>query len=234
MSNVTSRWEAGKGPEVGFWEHYLRTKGSKWPEEFESNLNPEQPLQEHVTRLIDAPPGAEVSILDAGAGPLSQVGKRWEGRKVKLTAVDPLADEYDRILTEVGIVPPVRTQRGEVEQLTELFPTNHFDLVHMRNALDHSYDPLRGIWQMLAVVKPGCCVLLLHHANEAEGAGYEGLHQWNLCAESSHFVVWNRETRFSVNDSLGDAARITVKQSERPHGLADVLVCELWKEIPSE
>jgi SAM-dependent methyltransferase len=208
-------WEAGKEEEVEWWREWLVTEGQIWrPEEYRSSLNPEQPLQDYVVEHLNAPPGATVSILDVGAGPLTKLGKRWEGRTVHITAVDPLAYEYQRLLAEVDITPLTQTQLGEAERLTERFPTNHFDLVHMQNALDHSYDPLLGIREMLDVVKPGCCVLLLHFANEAEMQGYEGLHQWNLCADSGNFVIWNRDTRFSVNEALGDAAQIAVSESE--------------------
>jgi SAM-dependent methyltransferase len=204
-------WDAGKDFEVAFWKEYLTTEGLHWPEDYKFRLDPEQLLQNHVIRHLDAPPGAQVSILDVGAGPLTKLGKRWEGRTVEITAV-----------ADFGITPPVQTQPGKVERLTERFPANHFDLVNMQNALDHSYDPLLGIRQMLEVVKPGGYVLLLHYTNEAENANYEGFHQWNFCADNGHFVIWNRETRLCVNDALDDVAQITVDESEEDKGESSV------------
>jgi len=142
---------------------------------------------------------------------LTRLGKRWEGRIVWITAVDALAEQYERLLRDAGITPPVLTQPGEVERLTERFPKNSFDLVNMENALDHSYDPLLGIRQMLEVVKSGGYVLLLHDVNEAHRTGYVGFHQWNFCAEEGHFIIWNPQNRVSVNDALGDIAEITVE-----------------------
>jgi SAM-dependent methyltransferase len=211
----TVLWEAGKENEVEWWQEWLGARGQIWrPEEYESALDPEQPIQDYIIECLDAPPGATVSILDVGAGPLTKVGKRWEGRTVQVTAVDPLADQYERLLADRGITPLVRTQPGEVERLTVLFPLDKFDLVHMQNALDHSRDPLLGMRQMLDVVRPGGCVLLPHFVNEAENGNYVGLHQWNFCAENGHFVIWNRKMRISVNDALSDIAHVTVKESE--------------------
>jgi SAM-dependent methyltransferase len=204
-------WVAAKGSEVSFWREWLATKGFAWPEDYEPRLNPEQPLQDRVIRHLSAPPGATVSILDVGAGPLTKLGKRWEGRTILITAVDPLADQYKQLLAAAGIKAPVETEPGEVERLTERFPTNHFDLVNMENALDHSYDPLLGLEQMLEVVKPGGYVLLLHDVNEGHRTGYSGFHQWNFCADDDHFVVWNRKTRFSVNGALGAIAETSVE-----------------------
>jgi hypothetical protein len=62
---------------------------------------------------------------------------------------------------------------------------------------------------MLEVVKPGGYVLLRHYENEAETANYEGFHQWNFCVDDGHFIIWNPESRLSVNDNLGDAAEVT-------------------------
>ena len=210
-SRNLAAWEDGKAMEVAFWQEYLATKGLAWPEDYEPRLDPEQPLQDHVIKHLSAPPGATVSILDVGAGPLTKLGKRWEGRTVRITAVDPLAVRYKQLLAAAGISPPVETEPGEVERLTERFPTDQFDLVNMENALDHCYDPLLGIRQMLEVVRPGGFVLLTHHVNEAHRTGYTGFHQWNLCADNGHFVVWNRQARISVNDALDDIAEVSLE-----------------------
>jgi len=218
-----ARWEASKDPaaweyakafEVAWWRGWITSRGLDWPEDYKPRLDPEQPLQDYVIRCLSAPPGSTVSILDVGAGPMTKLGKSWEGRTVQITAIDPLADEYTRLLAEADITPPVPTQPGEVERLTERFATNRFDLVHMQNALDHSHDPMLGIQQMLEVVKPGCYVLLFHAVNEGHHANYTGFHHWNLCADNGHFVIWNRYTRISVNEALGDLAKVTVEEFE--------------------
>jgi SAM-dependent methyltransferase len=223
-------WEAVKDDEVEWWQGWFVTKGRQWPWDYKPRLDPEEPLQDRIIRHLSTPPGGTVSILDVGAGPLTTLGKRWEGRVVQITAVDPLADEYKHLLAEVNITPPVQTQFGEVERLTELFPRNHFDLVHMQNALDHSYDPLLGIQQMLEVVKPRGCVLLLHEVNEGYRTNYVGLHQWNFCAENGHFIVWNRNIRVSVNDALGDIAQITVDDNEDERGYEKAIFVSLRKK----
>jgi SAM-dependent methyltransferase len=223
-------WEAGKAPEVTFWRAWLATKGLDYPWDYEPRLDPAQPLQERITQHLGAPPGATVSILDVGAGPLTRLGKRWEGRIVWITAVDALAEQYERLLRDAGITPPVLTQPGEVERLTERFPKNSFDLVNIENALDHSYDPLLGIRQMLEVVRPGGYVLLLHDVNEAHRTGYVGFHQWNFCADNGHFIIWNPQNRVSVNDALGDIAEITVDDNIDERGYEKAIFVTLKKK----
>jgi SAM-dependent methyltransferase len=139
---------------------------------------------------------------------LTLLGKRWPERVVHIAAVDPLADEYNRMLDACGVVPHIRTQRGEVERLSELFAPDQFDLVYMRNALDHSYDPLLGIRQMLSVVKPGGWVYLHHAVNEGENEKYHGMHQWNFTDEAGEFIMWNHRDRVSVNTALRGQAQV--------------------------
>jgi hypothetical protein len=103
------------------------------------------PLQEYLTKLIEAPPGFRVEILDVGAGPLTVLGKKWPGRDVRITAVDANAAEYDGLLAKHGIKPFCRTKFGYAEDLASVVPLSAFDLVHARNCIDHSKDPLKHL-----------------------------------------------------------------------------------------
>jgi SAM-dependent methyltransferase len=200
-------WCAALGEETSFWEQYLSTRGSLWPDEFSDRLDPDLPLQEELLPYIShIRAGGKVRILDCGAGPLTILGKRLDDREVELVAVDALADEYDRLLATYQVVPLVRTLHCEVEELEAMFGPDEFDLVYMRNALDHSYDPVRGIRQMLRVAKPGCSVFLDHRVDEALHGRYRGLHQWNFRLEDdAGFVIWNRDARFVVQEEIPDA-----------------------------
>jgi hypothetical protein len=72
--------------------------------------------------------------------------------------VDPLAREYDRILSEHGLEPPVRTQPLGGEDLLSRFAPD-FDVPFARNPLDHAVDPFPIIHNMVVVVRPGGYVI---------------------------------------------------------------------------
>ena len=116
----------------------------------------------------------------SGAGPLTALGFRYPGKTLTIVPVDPLADEYDRLLRDAGLDPPIRTIRVAGEALLEHFGSRRFDIAYASNALDHSADPFTIISNMVAVVRPGGIVLLRHKRNEGESARYGGLHQWNF------------------------------------------------------
>jgi ubiquinone/menaquinone biosynthesis C-methylase UbiE len=200
VTGTNRQWQAQLADEVVFWDEYLASGGLEWKDEFRQRLDPELPLQQEFTAIIDARPGSTVRVLDVGAGPLTVVGKKWAGRKIEIVAVDPLAADYDRLLSKHGIRPVCRTTYARAEGLTDIFPAAGFDFVHARNSIDHSSDPIRAISEMLRVVKPGCWVYLEHKINEGRAENYHGLHQWNFFPRAGEFFIAGRG-RFAINVS---------------------------------
>ena len=215
--------EAGLSYEIPFWEHYI-SQGNRedfpYREEFVFRMDPNSPLQSMVRDLLQSSRGATVRLLDVGAGPLTCLGKTWPDRNVEITAVDPLAEQYNQMLAKYDRVPPVRTQKADAERLTDALPTQHFDLVCSRNALDHSYDPFGAIKQMLAVVKSDGRVVLQHKIDEGHAGGYGSLHQWNFCLVRGDFTIWNKRGHINVRKRLSPTAEI-VRSEIIPHGHPD-------------
>ncbi len=160
MSKET--WQTAIQHEIDFWKHYIETKGPEYPGDFENRMSRDTVLQEN---LHDCLPNKEYAmILDVGAGPMTVLGKRHpiKGRSLMITAVDPLAEHYAKIMADNNVIPPVTTEFAEAEDLQTKFKSETFDLVYCQNALDHSYDPIKGIEQMIVVViKSGWVVLCM-------------------------------------------------------------------------
>lgn len=208
QQTIKQIWEEGKDFEVGFWRQWVEEKGGQWSDDFSERLNPNSQIDTHIEGFIKDISGSPV-ILDVGAGPLTVLGKKMsDGRPVRIIAVDPLACEYKQLFLKSSIRPFVETQYAEVEKLDEVFSNNEFDLVHMRNALDHSYDPLEGVRQMIKVVLPKHVVLLEHSTNEAVKANYGAFHQWNICVEDNCLVFWNRSRHININKELEGIAKV--------------------------
>ncbi len=211
------KWKGGTRSEIRFWDDYIRTGGLDWPDDFRARLDPDLPLQARPAALL--PPEGAVRLLDVGAGPLTYLGKRLPGRELSITAVDALADKYDRILEKYGVVPVVRTEKLDAERIGSRFPNNTFDLCFARNCLDHAYDPERAILQLIDVVKPGCYVLLEHHPNEAEHAGYDGLHQWNFgLSGAAEFLIGSRSRTVNMTRKYAHRGTISCELVEEGDG----------------
>jgi Methyltransferase domain len=150
-------WKDGLPEELAFWEKRLRDPdvATNW-HAYAHRTDPDAPVGDPVvTALLDQIPEADVSILDVGAGPLTALGKTHPGKNVRITATDPLADHYNRILREAGIDPPVQTVACRGEELRERFAAGTFDIAFSQNALDHSIDPAKVIEDMVELVGEG-------------------------------------------------------------------------------
>jgi SAM-dependent methyltransferase len=201
-------WFNGISSELHFWKHYIETKGIEWRTDWKDLISNdrkfvlEKYLNSETTRF-----------LDAGSGPFSSCGLKTSKTRLDFYACDPLAYIYKALKIKNGISTGITPEFAMVERLVEKYGTNNFDIVHMRNALDHSFNPLIGIIQMLSVCKIGGKVILQHAKNEAENANYSGFHQWNICIEISEFVVWRPGIKYNVTKILKGYADVLIENS---------------------
>jgi len=210
-------WRTRKNSEVDFWAGWLTgAPGTEaWASDRELRLAPDTDIRDPLVRAeLERNAAAEISILDVGAGPLTALGYRYPGKTLTIVAVDPLADEYDRLLRDAGLDPPVRTIAVAGEALLEHFGSRRFDIAYAVNSLDHSADPFEIISNMVDVVHPGGIVLLRHKRNEGEGARYGGLHQWNFDVVDDSLLLWNNAAEVHVGAALGGRADTTAWVSQ--------------------
>lgn len=194
-------WRARASEEVGFWQNWIRTEGAAWPEGYKRKTDPNAPLVPMVRNFlkeISFSFNRPVKILDIGSGPLSYVGTRCADYDVDLTVVDPLAAEYNKLLDEKNVTGVQRPEHGFFETAVQQFGTNTFDVVWCFNSLDHSIDPVAGLFNLLSVCRIGGGMILSFHPNEADEGGYQGLHQWNLDFEDGDMIVSQKGRKFSL------------------------------------
>jgi hypothetical protein len=198
----TDTWSVNLGAEIAFWrKHLLTWKDDPTHNRVKSNL----PFQ-----FREYCHGAnEYDILDVGAGPISSLGNVWEGKKLNIKAIDPLADMYNSILSEYGIVPRVVTEKLDGEKLSDSLTHDSFDFAYSRNALDHSYNPLGCIDEILKVLKVSCYCKLETFVNEGTNANWHGLHQWDFYHEGETFFIADRDKNIiNVNKKFKGRADI--------------------------
>lgn len=228
--SVTQRtrgdWAADLPSETDFWENYVVSS------EFQGRLKTDRPFHPTETQrfiydlLAKASPpiGKNFRAMDVGAGPATPLGSIWPGGRVDVVAVDPLAHQYDEILARKGIVPPNRTLQGEAEKLLEQFPEASFDFVYSSNALDHSYEPMTAIRNMVLLCKPGGIVFLRHFENEAERENFAGLHKWNFFRRGTDMIIANRAEEISVANSLSGWATVSCTTLLEGGGLVHTVI----------
>jgi len=152
-----------------------------------------------------------------GSGPISKLGTRSFIKKgVELTCVDPLAEFYCELIEEFCPDLKYRPQTGTGESLREMFEPDSFDIVYSLNALDHSYNPLQVIENMVSLIKSDGMVYFVVMENEASFLNYEGMHQWNFYVENRDLMLGNKYVNpincYKHLKSLG--CHVTVMNSE--------------------
>ncbi len=209
------KWRIGMRDEISFWDqhiakNYVPRNGQFPSTEGQARTAPDTPLQDTFVQLLAWTNDPVLRILDVGSGPFTRVGKTMPGRTLEVTAVDPLSEEYKKLFTKHAVRPPVIPIEGAGETLHQLFPADHFHFAHANNCLDHGFDPVESVSQMVQVVRPGGYVYLRHEVNVAETAGYMGMHQWNFLLDANgDFIIRDKKRVVNMNKHLGRGVRIT-------------------------
>jgi SAM-dependent methyltransferase len=208
-SNIFSQWSKGIDSEREFWSSWFETKGLAWPDDYAERIKPKRDLSPWLQKLLRETAGnvasnerASFRIIDVGSGPISKIGWYMSDADLEIIAADPLAFIYAELCEQHGVKPVPQTEFAPAEDLSSFYAPSSFDLVHCCNALDHSFEPMRGIIEMLRVVKVGHVVFLAHNRNEAENEKYEGFHQHNFEVIDGRFVIWNKTERLVVEEHL--------------------------------
>lgn len=214
MVAAYASWIRGLSDEIGYWRGYLQSRGGDYADDFAFRLRGDTWVRDRdpvLAETLDSLGVAEPNLLDVGAGPLTNLGKQLSTGRLTIHPCDPLADVYGWLLDEAGVRAPVKTVFADAENLAMYFPHDGFDAVHCANALDHSYDPLAGILEMLKVVKSSGFIHLGHFENEAEHEQYGGLHQWNITERDGDLVFWNRHAELSLRGIGGAAVEVATR-----------------------
>lgn len=170
----------GVDHEFNFWKGFVKSDRFKdWVGDYPT------PELNHIVRdlisgfvsqkQLDVLGGDTYYVLDVGSGPVSILNGL--DSRLRITTADPLSHLYQQIFdySTTKISPPL--QMGAENVTTE----SYFDLVHISNALDHSFDPVAGLKNLVDQVMPETGHLIVQgFVDEALHERYQGFHQHNL------------------------------------------------------
>jgi len=216
--SVKKNWETALPNEVAFWEQFLAQRGGPFATEYAERTSQNMPIEPLLAARMVASSSESLAILDVGSGPLPVVGRALPGRSLRVVGVDPLADEYSRLLKQYKVDAPAQLVAGEAERLTDLFVPAEFNAVYSSNAIDHCHNPMEALRQMLAVCRPEGVVFLRHFENEGAGRAYRELHQWNLCEDEGALILWNPHHHYNVGKLLATEATLQAHTTQDERG----------------
>ena len=209
MAAAKDAWNAGVAAHYAYWFAVIhRHAGFEAAhDEFARDMQADRPLLEYLR--VRLPEGrGPVRILDVGSGPVASCGWVTQGRELDVTAIDPLALIYGEAMDMAGVDPPRRTIQLDMESMGQLFEANEFDLIHLREALSQSFDPLRVLAEAVRLTRTGGAVVAAGRIDDGEFCNYYALHQWNLRLEGGQLVLWRGGARVLVQDVLAETAKV--------------------------
>lgn len=153
----------------GISKHYLNTFEHKF-----KKYNKPMQLPDYFGSMIGDK--KHVRIAELGSGPVVTIGNSWPGVEVDLFASDELAFEYEEQLwNKYGVDPLIPIDYRNFERT--YYPENYFDIVHCRNAIDHTKNFHRAIEEMKRICRPGGWIYLAHAPSQKTRFG--GHHYWD-------------------------------------------------------
>lgn len=181
-----AEWREGFDHELDFWRAALAGQGEYLSWRLDQMLSPQGRLAKFPVRLLPfmhdvlERTGCAPSVLDIGSGPLSTLAWAAERGLANVVAIDPLAEQYREMMTELGIHYPVIPETGVGEQLTDQFPRATFDIVYSRNALDHCESPRRVVAAAVDLLREGGTFFVEGAVAEGTQQAWQGLHQHDI------------------------------------------------------
>lgn len=128
-------------------------------------------------------------ILDAGAGVVTALGTRLNNQQLDITAIDVLAEEYNKLLETYHLSFPIKTEQGTFEGIVDQFGENVFDFVYAKNSLDQCLRPIHALWNMIRACKPNGYIFIQLSENSATKSGYGGLTLWDFCVLNGKLLM---------------------------------------------
>ncbi len=217
--NPTEQWKTGIEHEVIYWWRWIATTlAGRNREGFITQVEKGTPFQ--FESLLADCPNNEIDVLDVGCALTPDVGIVSDRFKIQLSAIDPLATAYGRLLNLYGLNPHYSLVPGMAEEITQVFSGKQFDLIHAQNSLDHSADPYTALIEIAKALKPGGTAFLLHWENEGEYHGYEEFHQWNISSNDQNQVtIWRpNEERIVPFEDFSISTKIRTYDKKKRNG----------------
>ena len=219
-------WLSAIVDELEFWYLTIATDGGNWSDSYKERLSSGRIFQ--YASYVEHINSTELHVLDVGAGAISAIGDYLPGVQIHLTVTDALAPAFNAILDDCGIIPPNVVQHCDAERIVQKFGQDSFHFINASNCIDHCYDPILAIQNMVKAVKQDGVILLGHHDNVAEQENYTGLHQWNLTSEEGRLVVWNKAEKHYADEFIDEPIEVSIKRDDVNNWFTTII-----KKLPS-
>lgn len=209
--------------EILFWENHLAKK-DEFKDYLDTLLDKKKrkeafPLQlELILKELNKQfKNERLRLLEVGSGPTSNLAWGVDEGLFEITAIDPLANIYNRLMKKNNYDYPIKPIKGTGEEILKLFDKECFHIVFSQNAIDHIVSPKKCILNMYKVLKKRGVLYLCGHVKEGTNQGWLGLHQHDLVPTDGQLFHFNSE---GISTNLTGELRLesihTEKEGDSP------------------
>lgn len=203
--NEIDLWLRGVPDEIVYWDSFFSVKRNR--EKTCLSVGEELLLPAFSVKEFYDEHKNGFTVLDIGCSASFIHGNQIGGQPVDMHYVDPLAVFYNRIIEKYSINLP-EIEFGMVEYISSFYEQQSISLIIIANALDHCFNPVKGIQECVKLLKKGGVLYLKHHRNVAEMEYYHGFHQYNIDIIENELVIWRDNDYKKVIDCLGGTCQI--------------------------
>jgi SAM-dependent methyltransferase len=182
----------------GNWNNYIKTDGlafhllniQKNKVKLEKYWNTSFPINNRIKKEVERFKKNKIRLLDVGCGPFPKSGVYHQDYIIERTLVDSLGDEYHMMLNENSVnTYGQKIIPCNIEEIETQFNSCSYDIIYSKNALDHSFNPIRAISSLINLLCKNGVIVLEHYVKEGAYTNYFGLHQWDFFIENGDFHI---------------------------------------------
>ena len=150
-------------------------------------------IRDEVSKLREKFNVPLLETLEIGSGPNSNLSY-WVDRKlIKVTAIDPLADIYKRMMKKLRYTYPIVPIKLKGEELLKAFKKESFHIVFAQNSLDHAENPLKSFRNGYQLLKKGGFFFVCSNTREGSRKSWTGMHKFDIYVENNELFLENQK-----------------------------------------
>ncbi len=143
-----------------------------------------------------------LKTLEIGSGPNSNLSYWVDNELLEVTAIDPLADVYEKIMRKLNYKYPITPIKIKGEEILEHFGEEAYHIVFAQNSLDHVEDPIKCFNNAYYVLKKGGFLFVCSNIKEGTRKSWTGMHKYDIYVENNELLLasQNGEVFRFIND----------------------------------
>ena len=150
-------------------------------------------IRDEVIKLKDKFNVDTLKTLEIGSGPNSNLSYWVDEKLIKVTAIDPLADLYKKMMKKLKYQYPIVPMKLKGEDLPKIFKKESFHIVFAQNSLDHAENPLECFRNGYNLLKKGGLFFVCTNKREGSRKSWAGMHKYDIYVENNELFLENQK-----------------------------------------